>query len=62
LDHWLNAAASAAKGDFAAAVKWQTQALEQTLTVDSDKKPADLRSRLELYQAAKPYREPTTGR
>jgi hypothetical protein len=51
-----------AKGDFASAVKWHTQALERTLTVDSDKKPADLHARLELFQAAKPYRDSPIGK
>jgi tetratricopeptide (TPR) repeat protein len=49
------AAAHAEAGDFDSAVKWQTRAIE--LLTDENQK-ADFRSRLELYQARKPYREP----
>jgi tetratricopeptide (TPR) repeat protein len=48
------AAADAEAGDFVAAVKWQTQAIE--LETDSPEK-ADYGSRLNLYQDRKPYRE-----
>ncbi len=48
------AAAYAEAGDFAAAVKWQLSAIE--LPRDQQRKD-DYRSRLELYQARKPYRE-----
>ena len=47
------AAASAEVGDFANAVKWQKQALQLIDVKDR----AEFQSRLELYQAHKPYRE-----
>jgi tetratricopeptide (TPR) repeat protein len=47
------AAACAETGDFTAAVKWQTKALE----LASEKKKADYQSRLEQYNAHEPYRE-----
>ena len=47
------AAASAEAGDFANAVKWQKQALQLIDVKDR----AEFQSRLELYQAHKPYRE-----
>ncbi len=47
------AAASAEAGDFEQAVRWQTKAID--LLPDAKKK-ADYRTRLELYQAKKPYR------
>ncbi len=47
------AAACAEAGDFTGAVKWQTKALETT----QDQKKDELRSRLALYQAGKPYRQ-----
>jgi tetratricopeptide (TPR) repeat protein len=64
LDNWQDAddadtlaAAYAERGDFESAVKWQTKALELKLDVLSDKKPEELRARLELYKSGKPYRE-----
>jgi tetratricopeptide (TPR) repeat protein len=48
------AAAYAEVGDFDAAVKWQTKAIE--LTSDEQEK-ADYRTRLGLYQDKKPYHE-----
>jgi arylsulfatase A-like enzyme/Flp pilus assembly protein TadD len=50
------ALAYAERGDFSEAVQWQTKALEFAPA----EAQADLRSRLELYQNGKPYRE-TTG-
>ena len=62
LRNWKNliciailAAAYAEAEDFDAAVKWQTKALE--LAPDDEELKAKLRSRRELYQAKKPYRE-----
>jgi Flp pilus assembly protein TadD len=52
------AAAHAEAGDFDSAVKWQTRAID--LLTDENQK-ADFRSRLRLYQARKPYREPTVA-
>jgi len=48
------AAACAESGDFDAAVKWQTKAIE--LLADPKEKE-DYRTRLKLYQEKKPYRE-----
>jgi tetratricopeptide (TPR) repeat protein len=48
------AAASAEAGDFAAAVKWQTRAID--LLADERRKN-DFRARLKLYEARRPYRE-----
>ena len=48
------AAAHAEAGDFAAAVKRQTEAAE----LASENEQADFRARLELYRAGKPYHEP----
>ena len=48
-------AAYAAGGKFDEAVKWQSKALE----LAPERAKADLRSRLELYAAGKPYRMPT---
>jgi carboxyl-terminal processing protease len=50
------AAAYAETGDFPDAVDWETQALAFPTGPAGDR--ADLRARLELYQARKPYREP----
>ena len=50
------AAAYAEVGDFDAAMKWQSRAIE--LLVD-EKEKDDLRTRLKLYQDKKPYRETT---
>ena len=47
------AAAYAASGDFAAAIGWQTKAVELAPAADQ----AELEARLELYKARKPYRE-----
>jgi tetratricopeptide (TPR) repeat protein len=47
------AAAYAEAGDFPRAVEWQTKAV--ALAAETDK--ADVLSRLDLYQAGKPYRE-----
>jgi tetratricopeptide (TPR) repeat protein len=41
-------------GDFDAAVKWQSRAIE---LLRDEKPKADYRTRLELYRAKKPYRE-----
>ena len=50
------AAASAEAGDFAAAVKWQTEAVK--LAPDEPKKEKqEMRARLDLFKAKKPYRE-----
>jgi tetratricopeptide (TPR) repeat protein len=66
LSNWQNgddldtlAASFAEKRDFDSAVKCETKALELKLTPDNDnnKKPEDLRARLELYKSGKPYRE-----
>ena len=48
------AAGSAEVGDFAAAVKWQTKAIE--LETDAKLKE-EYRSRLKLYQERKPFRD-----
>jgi tetratricopeptide (TPR) repeat protein len=63
-DNWTDAddvdtlaAACAEKGDFDSAVKWETKSLELKLQLWSDKKPEDLKARLELYKSGKPYRE-----
>ena len=47
------AAAYAEAGDFDAAVKWQTKAVE----LASERLKAELRSHVDLYKAHKPYRE-----
>jgi len=47
-------AACAEAGDFDAAVKWQSKAIE--LSTDAKEKE-DYRSQLKLYQEKKPYRE-----
>ena len=47
------AAACAETGDFASAVRWQEKALE----LGPESKNDELRSRLALYQAGKPYRQ-----
>jgi tetratricopeptide (TPR) repeat protein len=47
------AAAYAETGDFDAAVKWQTKALE----IAAEKKKPDYQSRLDLYKAHKPFRD-----
>lgn len=47
------AAAYAEAGDFGAAVKWQTKALEMA----AEKKKPDYQSHLDHYKAHKPYRE-----
>ena len=50
------AAASAAAGDFAAAVKWQVEAIR--LAPDGRKiEKQEMRARLDLFKAKKPYRE-----
>ena len=53
------AAAYAEAGDFDAAITWQTTAIE--LLHDEMERGA-YRSRLALYQAKKPYREPSPER
>ena len=62
LTDWKNAyaidtlaAAYAEAGDFDGAVKSERKAIE---TIPDEKKKADFRVRLELYQRKKPYREP----
>jgi serine/threonine-protein kinase len=61
LTEWKNpdylntlAAACAESGDFDAAVKWQTKAID--LLADQNEK-GDYSARLKLYQEKKPYRE-----
>ncbi len=61
LTNWNNpnnldtlAAAQAEAGDFSAAVSFQTRALE---LLTDDRRKAEYRSRLVLYQAKKPYRQ-----
>jgi tetratricopeptide (TPR) repeat protein len=63
LSEWKNtdaldtlAAAYAESGDFANAIKWQSKACDLAPAHDKADK-ADLRSRLGLYQAHKPYRD-----
>ena len=52
------AAACAESGDFEAAVKWQTKAIE----VESDEKnKEDFGTRLKLYQEKKPFRSPSSS-
>jgi Flp pilus assembly protein TadD len=53
------AAASAEAGDFDSAVKWQSAAID--LLTDERRKQS-FRSRLQLYQARQPYREPVPAR
>jgi tetratricopeptide (TPR) repeat protein len=53
------AAACAETGDFDAAVKWQAKALE--LTKD-EKDKEEIRARLDLYRAGKPYRAEPVAR
>ena len=48
------AAACAEAGDFAAAVNWQTKAIELEANPAQE---ADYRARLKLYQKKKPYRD-----
>ncbi len=48
------AAAYAESGDFAAAVKWQTKALEE---LKDEKLTPNFQARLKLYQEKKPYRD-----
>jgi tetratricopeptide (TPR) repeat protein len=66
LTQWKNpvfldtcAAAHAEAGDFDSAVRWQTRAID--LLTDENQK-ADFRSRLKLYEARRPYREPIAAR
>jgi protein O-mannosyl-transferase len=54
-------AAYAETGDFDAAVRWQSKAIE-FLVHEREKEKGDYRSRLLLYQAKKPYRETSPGR
>jgi tetratricopeptide (TPR) repeat protein len=49
------AAACAEAGDWGAAVKWQSKAIEQS---SDEKQKADYRTRLSLYRDKRPYREP----
>jgi Flp pilus assembly protein TadD len=62
--HWKNssfcdtlAVAYAELGDFAAAVKWQTKAIE--LVASDPASVQEYRDRLELYRQHKPFREPS---
>lgn len=48
------ATACAEAGDFAAAVQWQSKAIE---LLSDEKRKADYRTRLTLYREKKPYRE-----
>jgi serine/threonine-protein kinase len=48
------AAAYAEAGDFDAAVRWQSRAIE---IVSDETQKGDYRRRLALYQAGRPYRE-----
>ena len=52
------AAAYAEAGDFNAAIKWETKAIE-TMTDERTREPS--RARLILYEAGKPYHEPFYG-
>ena len=54
------AAAYAAAGDFAEAVRWQEKALEDSAFAKTN--GARARARLALYRAGKPYRMTTAGR
>jgi hypothetical protein len=51
-------ATCAEAGDFAEAVKWQKKVLDLKDHVES--RGPDVRKRLELYEAKKPYRIPPT--
>ena len=51
------AASYAEEGDFAKAVEWQTKAIELLILKD-EKRKQDFQSRLELYKANKPCRDP----
>ncbi len=53
------AAAYAEKGDFAAAVKWQKEAIKLKLPCCGEKKSEELRDRLRIYNANKPWRDGT---
>jgi tetratricopeptide (TPR) repeat protein len=50
------AAAYAEAGDFTAAAKWQTKAIE---LIKDEKEKDDYRTRLKLYEAKQPYRDTT---
>jgi tetratricopeptide (TPR) repeat protein len=58
--HEALAAAYAEAGDFDAAVKSQTRAVEFASKTTTADELAKLHSRLELYEAGKPYREEPT--
>jgi Flp pilus assembly protein TadD len=53
------AASCAEAGDFESAVRWQSRAID---LLEGERERDDFRSRLALYRAGQPYREPVAGR